>query len=151
MQKLYVKIERKKGERVITFLKKCYNIGNYVVGFAGTYCDKELTNFHCKNQANRSVEDIYSVVKTYYPNYSEKKFIKQLDKLLNKNKRLKFLFCPDIQKWVIMHGYESIDSDGIKHLNNYSNSKNKRKIRGNGKYCYNDIIELMGYPEFKQE
>lgn len=149
MQKLYVNIEKKKRERITTFLSKCYRIGGYNVGFSKTYSDKELTQFQCKDSANRSVEDIYSVVKAYYPKCSEKHFMKQLSKVLDKNKRLKLLFCPDIDKWVIIYGYNVIDCLGVRYLYNYSRSALKTNNRGKGKYCYNDLMILMDHNTYK--
>jgi hypothetical protein len=147
--KLYVEIEKKKGERITTFLSKCYKIDNYNVGFSKTFLDKELTSFHCKDSSNRSVEDIYSVIKAYYPKCSEKNFMKQLSKFLDKNKRLKLLFCPDIEKWVIMYSYNVNDCLGVRYLYNYSNSSLKTNKKGKGKYCYNDIMILMGHDTYK--
>ena len=95
--KLYVDVERKKGERITTFLKKCYNLQNkYSISFTETYFDELRQNKQCK-KANRSFEDLYATIKTYYPDCSKEHFAKQLEKILNKSK-IRLIFCPDIQK-----------------------------------------------------
>lgn len=141
--KLYVDIKKENKERITTFLKKCYNVNSSNIVFTETYFDELCQNKECK-RANRSFEDLYTTIKTYYPYCSKKHFAKQLDKLIQKSK-LRLLFCPDISKWVLMNiSYGTYDNT-YKNLYNYTNSKTKLKEKGKGIYSYYDIMLLMGY------
>lgn len=145
--KLYVDVERKKGERVTTFLKKCYQMNKVDFKFKKTYFDINLTKTQCF-QANRSFEDLHTVIKTYYPNCSEEHLAKQIEKLLRYNKKLKLLYCTDINKWVFMNIiYMSNSSNKYKYLYNYNNSESKLNNKGKGKYSYYDLMGLMGFSE----
>lgn len=142
--KLYVEIEKIKRERITTFLKKCYNFENsYNIVFTKTYFDKLTQNQQCK-KGNRSFEDLYAVIKTYYPNCTKKHFAKQLERLLKKSK-IRLLFCPDIQKWVFINVLYGTDDKNFKYLYNYNSSHLKLNIKGKGEYTYFDILSLMGY------
>lgn len=141
--KLYVDIKKENKERITTFLKKCYNINSSHIVFTETYFDELCQNKQCK-KANRSFEDLYATIKTYYHHCSKKHFAKQLDKLIQKSK-LKLLFCPDISKWVLMNISYGTHDNTYKNLYNYDNSKSKLKKKGKGKYNYYDIMLLMGY------
>lgn len=143
--KLYVDVKKEKRERITTFLKKCYSIETdpFNIVFKKTYFDELCQNQECK-KANRSFEDLYTTIKTYYPYCSKKHFGKQLNKLIQTSK-LRLLFCPDISKWVLMNiVYGTIDKN-YKNLYNYSNSNKKLKKKGKGEYNYYDIMLLMGY------
>lgn len=150
--KLYVEIEKIKGERITTFLKKCYNIkpNSYDIIFTKTYFDESCQTQQCKN-GNRSFEDLYAVIKTYYPNCTKKHFAKQLEKLLKESK-IRLLFCPDIQKWVFMNiSLFSTEDNQYKYLYDYKSSRLKLNKKGEGKYTYFDIMSLMGYSKIQCE
>jgi hypothetical protein len=143
--KLYVEKEKIKGERITTFLKRCYDINttSYFYNFTKTYFDENYQNQQCR-RGNRSFEDLYSVIKTYYPNCSKKHFAKQLEKVV-KTTKLRFLFCPDIHKWVLMYiGKDQWDKK-YKYLFNYHSSNAKLDKKGKGEYTYYNIMSLMGY------
>jgi hypothetical protein len=147
--KLYVETEKIKGERITTFLKKCYNLypNSYNIVFTRTYFDKLFQNKQCK-KGNRSFEDIYAVIKTYYPNCTKKHFANQLEKII-KNSNIKFLFCPDIQKWVLMNTYQGSSISNYKYLYDYNSSRLKLNKKGQGEYTYFDIMSLMGYSKIQ--
>ena len=141
--KLYVE-EKRENERITTFLKKCYNFKtSYNIVFTRTYFDELCEKQQCK-KGNRSFEDLYAVIKTYYPNCTKKHFAKQLEKLLKESK-LRLLFCPDIQKWVFMSVSFGGDSKEFKYLYDYNSSRLKLGKKGKGEYTYFDILSLMGY------
>ena len=141
--KLYVDIKKENKERITTFLKKCYNINSSHVVFRKTYFDELCQNKQCK-EANRSFEDLYATIKTYYHHCSKKHFAKQLDKLIQKSK-LRLLFCPEISKWVLMNISYGTQDNTYKNLYNYAQSNKKLKKKGKGEYNYYDIMLLMGY------
>ena len=144
--KLYVDVEKIKGERITTFLKRCYNIkpNSYNIVFTETYFNESCQTRQCK-KGNRSFEDLYAVIKTYYPHCTKKHFAKQLEKLF-KESRLRLLFCPDIQKWVLMNISLFSTEDGqYKYLYDYNSSRLKLDKKGKGEYTYFDILSLMGY------
>lgn len=144
--KLYVDVEKIKGERITTFLKKCYNIkpNSYDIVFTKTYFDELFQNKQCK-KGNRSFEDLYAVIKNYYPHCTKKHFAKQLEKLLKESK-IRLLFCPDIQKWVLMNlGTWTTESNQYKYLYDYNSSRLKLGKKGKGEYTYFNILSLMGY------
>lgn len=148
--KLYVKIKKIKGEKITTFLKKCYNIypNSYDIIFTETYFDITCLNKQCK-KGNRSFEDLYSVIKTYYPNCTTKHFAKQIEKLI-KTSKMRLLFCPDIHKWVFMNiSTSSTESNQFKYLYDYFSSRLKLDEKGKGEYSYFDILSLMGYSEIQ--
>ena len=143
--KLYVE-EKRENKRITTFLKKLYNIqpNSYNIVFTKTYFDESCQTQQCK-KGNRSFEDLYAVIKTYYPNCTKKHFAKQLEKLLKESK-IRLLFCPDIQKWVLMNiGTWSTEDNQYKYLYDYNSSRLKLGKKGKGKYTYFDILSLMGY------
>lgn len=141
--KLYVE-EKRENERITTFLKKCYNFKtSYNIVFTRTYFDELCEKQQCK-KGNRSFEDLYAVIKTYYPNCTKKHFAKQIEKLLKKSK-IRLLFCPDIQKWVFMSVNFGGDSKEFKYLYDYNSSRLKLNKKGKGEYTYFDILSLMGY------
>lgn len=142
--KLYVE-EKRENERITTFLKKCYNIkpNSYNIVFTRTYFDELCETQQCK-KGNRSFEDLYAVIKTYYPNCTKKHFAKQIEKLLKKS-RIRLLFCPNIQKWVFMSISFGTDSKEFKYLYDYNSSRLKLNKKGKGEYTYFDILSLMGY------
>lgn len=144
--KLYVEIEKIKRERITTFLKKCYNIkpNSYDIIFTKTYFDKLLQNKQCK-KGNRSFEDLYAVIKNYYPYCTKKHFAKQIEKLIQ-NSRLRLIFCPDIQKWVLLNTATwTQENKEFKYLYDYNSSRLKLGKKGKGEYTYFDILSLMGY------
>lgn len=143
--KLYVDVEKIKGERITTFLKKCYNLypSSYNIVFTKTYFDELFQNQQCK-KGNRSFEDLYAVIKTYYPNCTKKHFAKQIEKLI-KNSKIRLLFCPDIKKWVFVSVSFGHDDKNFKYLYDYNSSRLKLEKKGKGEYTYFDIMSLMGY------
>lgn len=147
--KLYVNIKIRKNQKLSTFLKKCYNLqnNNYFIYFTPTYYDSVFKDKQC-GQANRSFEDIYSVVTTYYPECTKQVLAKELEKIIKLN-FIKLLFCTDIKKWVFMKTLKGTIDIYFKYLFDYKESRLKLKKRGNGEYTYFDIMKLMGYSEEK--
>lgn len=150
--KLYVNVEKHPREKIVSFLKRCYDEGQYSYNytFCETYYDVYCTKLQCYKK-RRSFDELLTVVKTYYPHASKKHIASQIKKLTKPlsicNKmHLRFLFCPDVQKWVM---YESSNnaSEYYIYLSNYNNSKSKFEEKGNGERSLKDILTLMGYDE----
>lgn len=146
--KLYVNIKIRKNQKLSTFLKKCYNIQNgYYIGFIPTYHDPVFKHKQC-GQANRSFEDIYSVVTTYYPECTKQLLARELEKIMKLN-FIKLLFCTEVKKWVFMKTSKFTTNSCFKYLFDYKDSKLKLKKKGKGEYTYFNIMKLMGYSEEK--
>ena len=147
MQKIYVTFKKVKNKSIVKFLEECYGkIGNDLNNFRATYSDLECTKLQCKS-GNRSFEDIYCVVKTYYKYCSIKHFAKQFLKFLKLNKRLVLIYCKDISKWVFMNIiYNNVTNNtGYLFFYRYQVSMPLLNSKGKGKYNYYDIMKLMGY------
>jgi hypothetical protein len=154
--KLYVNVEKEKGEHIIHFLKKCYAEGydGWQHKFIPTFYDIECTIEQC-GRKRRSFDDLMDIVKTYYPKATKKHIAKQIEKLtryrnLNCKVRLCLLFCPEAKKWIMYETSESTNilnytGTGFRYLNNYNNSKSKMNDKGDGERSYYDILSLMGY------
>lgn len=141
-------LKRKKHETAFNFLIRIFNdFGNIKnLTFPRTYDNIEnfgKENYNCNKNYHRSFDDICLLLKTYYPNITDRKVAKILEKIINSRKLTGFLFCREIKKWVF---YSTIVEYWKVHDNyvmNYSNSIDKVNIKGDGKYCMNDILKLM--------
>ena len=91
-----------------------------------TYKNKRCTIIQC-NGKRRSFEDLYRIVKTYYPSISIKRFHVIL-KHLHDNANLNFFYCTDIKNVVFLF----YDSEGIL----------SRDKKVNGFYSMNEILEI---------
>lgn len=146
MQKIYVTFKKVKNKSIVKFLEECYGkIGSNLNNFGATYSDLECTKLQC-NSGNRSFEDIYCIVKTYYKYCSIKHFAKQFLKFLKLNKRLRIIYCNDIGKWVFMNiSWGNIFEYNYLFFYKYQYNLPIMSNKGNGKYSYYDIMKLMGY------
>lgn len=71
---LYVKF--KKPRTVKEFLNKFYQenpYNSYILMASETYSDKECTKLQCVENKLRSYDDLFELIKTYYPSYTRKK------------------------------------------------------------------------------
>lgn len=161
---LYVNFEKKKNQRIFPFLKDCFSQSAIeehnpyaLYHFCRTYNDEICSDLQSKN-ANRSIEMIYEVVKTYYPNCSIEHFFKQLNRLFKKgfiykgNKHFPhLLFCPTVNKWVIqimnITNLNWKNNKNILYLWDYNLSSTKLSNPGNGTYTYVQIMNNMGYSQ----
>jgi hypothetical protein len=156
--KLYVKINKVKNEHIVTFLKRCYSEGftGYGHKFTTTYSNPECTEIQCV-PCRRSFDDLLHVVKTYYPNVSNKHIAKQIEKLtkhnsVNNSVRLNLLFCPHADRWIMYENSNcNIDwkGNGNLYMSSYGSSYSERYSRGSGERSYMEILNLMGYTEIE--
>ena len=143
--KLYVKdVIREPKDTLYTFLNKVLRLnGQYFLKgtINTTYLDPELKKLQCIAGKHRSFDDIVSISKTYF-RVSNKAIAKVIKKLLDENDKLCFVLCDSAKKWVL--NINLIKTDNFKYCGMYNNSPIKTHEYLNGKYSFDDIINLMG-------
>ena len=143
--KLYVKdVIREPKDTLYTFLNKVLRLnGQYFLKgtINTTYLDPELKKLQCMPGKHRSFDDIVSISKTYF-RVSNKAIAKVIKKLLDENDKLCFVLCDSAKKWVLNRDLSK--SDNFKYCAMYNNSPIKTHEYLNGKYSFDDIINLMG-------
>ena len=86
MKKIYVGFKRPK--TVAEFITKLFDnkqiYGEYYSSVT-TFYDKECINIQCYKNKYRSFDDVYLIIKTYYPSYNRSKLMKVLITLTFKN------------------------------------------------------------------
>lgn len=118
---------------------------------------KKNNQIQCVHGKNRSIEDLFNLVRTEYPSISFKRFIKILYENMQSLKNYVILFCPDIQKVVL---YKSKDPDlwwrtfelkipmrdynRIKKFHiTYESYLYEKHNYGKGNICINDIYKIL--------
>ena len=154
--KLYVKTIKVKNEHIVTFLKRCYGdaYSGWEHKFTETFYDEDCTKLQA-SKSRRSFDDLFDLVKTYYPKASDVHIAKQIKKLttyksINNKARLNFLYCPHADRWIMYeNNNDEPDWKGVNYLymSSYGSSYTKRHDRGCGKRSYIEILNLMGYTE----
>ena len=143
--KLYVKnIVREPKDTLYTFLCKVLrlNEGYYKRSTVNaTYLDSEFLKLQCMAGQHRSFDDIVSISKTYF-RVSNKAIAKVIKKLLDENDKLCFVLCDSAEKWVLNRDLSK--SDIFKYCTRYNKSDIKTHEYLDGKYSFDDIINLMG-------
>jgi hypothetical protein len=130
--KLYCKeINRKRTvkEYIFEYLEKCS---------PATYTESGL--LQCNKGKNRSVEDLYYIVKTTYPSIYFKKYINYLYKVLKENKFAMILYCDDIDKVTIY----KIKPLSIRY-SIFSDCIEGTSTKKNCKYSISDLKKLIKY------
>lgn len=140
MGKIYIE-NFKNEDNIYHFLQNNYAQPTYdVVGkFCATFKDEACTDLECK-PARRSLEDLFDIVRTYYPYATVKDVAEALFKM-NDEEAITCLFCYDIKKIVFyrsIHGnykffykVEDVDGDYVDR-------------EGNGEYSIRDIYNIVG-------
>lgn len=149
MEELFVKekYQIQKNEFIYDYLVRIFNT-SYT--FPKTYYDKKYTKVQCYDGVERSIDEIYWVIKTQLPDTTFKDFCKSLFKVLTYNTITKLndhrtiMFCPDIEKWVL-HCWNLSISNILKYyfiniVYNYCNSIKYCEEYGNSNY---NLIEIL--------
>lgn len=146
--KLYLKnVKRKRKDTVYSFLYTLFfnEWSRYTI--TDTYYDKECKNLECSRYKARSFEALFSIVSTYFPNVTEKKLAKTLEKfLLEDPQGCCFLFCKTAKKWIFhLSGtyWVKRDEDYCRDYNGTVEKQNLKTSKGDGKYTLEDILKLM--------
>lgn len=155
MEELFIKEKYhiKKNELIYDYLIRIFNT-SYT--FPPTYYDEECNEVQCDDGVERSIDEIYWVVKTQLPDTTFKDFCKNLFRVLtyNTNTKLKnhrtIIFCPDIEKWVLhCWGLTFSHIPGYYFMNivyNYASSVKKSGTYGNSDYNLIEILMNMEIP-----
>tara|TARA_R110000851_G_C12938072_1_gene551966 strand:- start:106 stop:639 length:534 start_codon:yes stop_codon:yes gene_type:complete len=122
--KLYVKFKRPK--TIKQFLTKFYSEVLHVkYRFPiQTYFDKACTKMQCRKHTYRSIDDLFILVKTYYPSATLKKLMKilvQLD-LSTKDKQIRMIIgsCSGIDNIRIYFGPGTVNHYSLTHIRKHS-------------------------------
>lgn len=136
MNKLYVKF--KKPRNILDFIKLFYSINRNkeTLNAQPTYLDKECNNLHC-NLYYRSFDDIFTLVKTYYPSTTEKILMNILLKYrVNHGNRIL------IMHFGICRGTEILRV--IPYMSKYMGNSVSKEIPKNSKYSWSILFKLIG-------
>lgn len=144
--KLYTKIKKNRGDKVYDFILN--NFSGY--GFASTFHDSDCNQLECATGKNRSLDAVYSVCLSKYPNLSKKKFFKTIYKIVMEYKlegrqHIALLFCDTANRWILYASPVVFDKN--MHYNNlvysYCDSYLKLSIKGSGTMCCQDILDVI--------
>ena len=141
---IYVNFERPR--TVKEFLNTFYQedvYDSYKLVASETYKDKECTILQCNRNRIRSYDDLYELVKTYYPSYTRKKLTLLLIKSNFNNKIIGGYFgsCRDMNKIryipIIKYGVYNPE-----FKNKYSLICNTMKLKS--KYGWKELFSKVG-------
>lgn len=151
MKKLYTKIKKNRTDKVYDFILKNYN--DY--GFVDTFYDSECEQLECVLGKQRSLDAIYQICLSKFPNLTKDTYFKVIVKIIKTETTgglygrptCKLLFCDTAHRWVfyrIRSGY----SIGNLHMDelvyNYQSSINKLQYKGSGEICCQDLLDAVG-------
>ena len=146
--KLYVKSQHRKKPRepILNFLER------YFKGLTKkTYHDEQCTQLQCSTGSSRSIDEMLIIVKTEYPKSKNSDIYKAFKKFLLSEEEKKniehqtLIFCKYIQKWVF---YKYHPNCNIRFIWNYSDSVQKRNVKGVGTETFNSfMIDKLGFTE----
>jgi hypothetical protein len=116
-----------------------------------TYPTKNCSRSQCSNNSLRSFDDIFLLVKTYYPNCDEKKLIKELilfNYKINKTTSLigDFYHCATMKRirYTVTNHYERYnDSKGYMYTSGVYSEKYESK------YSWKELFEMVGIKSIK--
>lgn len=128
--KIYVKF--KPPPTLKEFLLKFFSINTHNDGVKGveTFLDKECKVQQCPSERNRSIQDTFECVKTYFPETTLTELVTELMKLRPFDKYFWPFFCNGIQRPVIW-------------FNIYPLNSLPPKI-GDSEYSWNSLIRKCG-------
>lgn len=152
MKKLYVSFKRKKS--ILKFLITLYSYKDDGCGATAhaTFYDKECTKVHCPNGKWRGFDDIYALVKTYYPSTTKKK-------LMVKLMEMRYEVYRNGEKSYRYPHFEICSGAGILRVMPYRFESNtiSTKKPTNSKYSWKELFGLLGiytindYNEYKKK
>ena len=146
--KLYVESQHRKKPRepIVKFLERYFK--NFT---KKTYRDEQCTQLQCSTGSSRSIDEMLIIVKTEYPKSKNSDIYKAFKKFLlseeEKSSPIRYvlIFCKYIQKWVF---YKYIENCNIRFIWNYSDSVQKRNVKGEGIETFNSfMIDKLGFTE----
>ena len=152
MDKLYVNYKKKYKETPEEFFNRLYE-SSY--GFPTTYKDVDCNYQQCINGSDRSFNDLYRLMKTYYPRITHKQLIKIINKKCTRNKYFNLIYCPDVNKIVLYYG--SWGTGNIYLFNrtyyDYNGQLKDNKIKKIDKFTITYLYKKLGYTakEIKEE
>ena len=137
MDKIYCKVP--KTLYATEFLRKGFSAKrNTIPGkFVETFYDEECTKRQCV-VARRTFEDLYVIVKTYYPKYTKSNVAKMI-KTLHEKDNVFPIWCNAQDKIVFYKKSTSAKGLAINHFIQDEDWDDN----GNGEYSWNDIVKLM--------
>lgn len=144
MKKLYVKIDKKRGEKPEEFFDRLYcNLGDTVIK---TYYDKECKIHHSIGDG-RSFNDLYCIFKTYFPKISQKQLMKIIYNKCKNNNSLNLIYCNDINKIVLYCGNWSYSKKLFNNsVYNYQGYITSKKLP-NDKFTIKYLFKKIGFTE----
>ena len=131
MEEIKIYIKNTDTSRKINFLSSLFNnYGRYKT----TYYDEECTLSQCKLGANRSIDDVYLIFKTYFPEITPQEVFSIMFSTYFKASRfisgsrlnyvIYFMFCDDIFKFVsYIHTSWDNSEKHIKNREIYTDTK----------------------------
>ena len=146
MDKLYVNYKKKYKETPEEFFNRLYK-SSY--GFPTTYKDVDCTITQCTNGSDRSFNDLYRLMRTYYPRITHKQLIKIISKKCTRNRKINLIFCPKVEKIVLyIGGWNSYG--GRKSLFNntyydFNDQLTNNKIKNIDKVTITYLYKKLGY------
>lgn len=104
-----------------------------------TYDDAECTRENCRAGAYRSVTDILTIVRTYYPVTSLEAILRIIKTISTKDKRIKLIWCTQINKVVLRYNSDDTSEEVMSRysVNRYLNTK------GGDGYSLNDYQQII--------
>jgi hypothetical protein len=137
MKKIYTKVKKKRTDTVVDFIAKNYT----KYGFVTSYKNKECTKVECAQGRNRSLDAIYQVCLSKFPNLSLDTFYAAIATyILKSGKTRAMLLCDTIDRWVVY----KIAPTSLSHNNliyDYMSSKKKLHLYGKGELRAKEVVE----------
>lgn len=140
-RKIYVKFDAPKTPKL--FLKKFFCKSPSHLTGSTTYRDKECKKYQCSGYTNRSFEEVYLILKTYYPKITRKDVIHELvvfnkpfiDNMgVLKRRVLQPSFCETINKPVLWFSYYSLPESW----------RITQDSKGRQKHSWKELFEMIG-------
>jgi len=134
---IYAKFSKTEYRRVIDLLKEGFSTDNG--NFIRTYNDPECTDQEC-HAARRSLEDLLSIVRVYFPRCSRQRLCKALYRLKDDPEMYVYAYkCRTIHKIV----YRANRNMGFAVERGFNSSvRETDEYKGNGEYS---MIEFLEY------
>lgn len=136
---IYVNFEVPEDMTIHEFLKKFYDGGRS----KSTYEDKECTRTQCYSAKNRSSNDLYELVTTYFPETDLKTFIHEILCLKSNCEYVTHLYqmyCINIYKFVMQYSSDHFDFYGSAYTKAY----------GDSPFSWKNLVALLGITNYEE-
>lgn len=105
-----------------------------------TYDDESCTKENCRKGAYRSITDLLSIVRTYFPKTSMNDVLKIITTLIDKDQNIALIWCTQVKKVVLK--YDTRPAMAKEYATKYSKN-NYDNTKGEDGYSISDYRKLI--------